>query len=596
MRYMEDPAQSELFDFYEQILSPVAYRKLKSGWQHLFRCAILKLMPAEKLAEHFDPQLGRPTKELYSMAALLFVMEFRDWTHEQAADAYMFNVDLQYALNLRPENQSLCRRTIERYIKLFREDELAQAIMLDVTAELVKLLDLDVSKQRLDSTHVHSNMAKFGRIKLMATATGRFLTQVLRHDEGSYQRLPRALRERYEASPNAVFGWKNLDDDGVNELRQSVAEDLCYLVDRYRRNKNHNSRSTYAMLVTVFEQQCDVVDDKVAVKKKTGGDIIVNPSDPDATFSGHKGSGYQVQIAETCSEANDVQLVTVALVETAAEQDSKAIPKVLDHYEDHGHRPDTLYADTAYGSDNNFEKCHRGASYKTSEDYRNEREGKRDAAVIRLVSPTSGTKQNEDPQQSIDRPLTILDFDFSVDDNRFTRCPAGHELHRAHRRDDKHHIMMLGETCRGCPLRARCPMRFDPYLPDLRITGKELRLAQRRQTERTQTFRDEYRIRGGIESTNSGIKRVTGMSRLRVRGRPAVTMSVLLKLAGWNILQATRLRSLMQKLAKLGRNALIRQLLTRLKWRNVILSTCSGAPIRFLKQWFRPNTHLAQSA
>ena len=94
MRYLEDPRQSELFDVFSAILSSVAYRRLLSGWQHLFRCAILKLLPAGKLAEHFHPQIGRPTKELYSMAGLIFVMEFRNWTHEEAADAYMFSVDV----------------------------------------------------------------------------------------------------------------------------------------------------------------------------------------------------------------------------------------------------------------------------------------------------------------------------------------------------------------------------------------------------------------------------------------------------------------------------------------------------------------------
>jgi hypothetical protein len=81
VRYTEDLRQSELFDAFESILSPLAYSKLQHGWQHLFRCAILKLLPAKKLGEHFDPALGRPTKELYSMAGLLFIMEFRDWTH-----------------------------------------------------------------------------------------------------------------------------------------------------------------------------------------------------------------------------------------------------------------------------------------------------------------------------------------------------------------------------------------------------------------------------------------------------------------------------------------------------------------------------------
>ena len=35
--------------------------------------------------------------------------------------------------------------------------------------------------------------------------------------------------------------------------------------------------------------------------------LFLNPSDPDATYDGHKGNGYQVQLAETCGEDNDVQ-------------------------------------------------------------------------------------------------------------------------------------------------------------------------------------------------------------------------------------------------------------------------------------------------
>lgn len=570
MRYLEDPRQTELFDVFADILSPVAYRRLTSGWQHLFRCAILKLMPAGKLAERFDPAMGRPTKELYSMAGLLFIMEFRNLTHEEAADAYMFGVDVQYALNLQPENQSLCRRTIERYIKLFRDDEMAQAIMHDVTAELVQLLELDVSKQRLDSTHIESNMAKFGRMKLMATTIRRFLVQVKRHDEGSYNTLKKSVRERYEASDSAIFGWKTLDDDGVNTLRQSIAEDLAYLVERYRRNKNHNTRSTYLMLVKVFEQQCEVIDEKVVVKKKTGGDIICNPSDPDATFDGHKGSGYQVQLSETYSPDNSVQLIIAALPETACESDSRAVAKLVEHFDEHGHRPDTLLADTAYGSDENFMACARNSSRSCFGP--SHHEGTINP-VMKLISPTSGqekgtttanvtsaelgsTAANASAAGKINSspPLTILDFAYDSQHNRFTHCPAGLELHRAHYREyeDQHLLLMLNSTCGECPLKGRCPISRDPMLCQLRLNGKDLRLAQRRAAEKTESFKTEYRMRGGIESTNSILKRVTGLDRLRVRGRPAVFSSILLKVAGWNLLRAASVRTLIAKLTKSG--------------------------------------------
>jgi hypothetical protein len=69
------------------------------------------LMPADVLAGEFSPNMGTPTKELYSMASLLLIKEFMDWTK---TEAYMFHAEVQYALNLEPANQSLCERTVER--------------------------------------------------------------------------------------------------------------------------------------------------------------------------------------------------------------------------------------------------------------------------------------------------------------------------------------------------------------------------------------------------------------------------------------------------------------------------------------------------
>lgn len=48
------------------------------------------------------------------------------------------------------------------------------------------------------------------------------------------------------------------------------------------------------------------------------------------------------------------------------------------------------------------------------------------------------------------------------------------------------------------------------------------------------------------------LKRVTGFGRLRVRGRPAVTMSTLLKVVGWNLLRAASVRSVVKKSTKHG--------------------------------------------
>ena len=69
-------------------------------------------------------------------------------------------------------------------------------------------------------------------------------------------------------------------------------------------------------------------------------------------------------------------------------------------------------------------------------------------------------------------------------------------------------------------------------------TPGERRLAARRAEQATDAFGANYRIRAGGESVNSGLKRRTGMGRLRTRGSPRIRMGVLLRCAGWNLLRA----------------------------------------------------------
>ena len=91
------------------------------------------------------------------------------------------------------------------------------------------------------------------------------------------------------------------------------------------------------------------------VKAKTGGDCMQNPSDPDATYDAHKGQGYQVQIAETCSPENEVQLITGALPQSAAEPDGGAVVPMLDQLTESKLLPEAMLADTLYGGDENVQ-------------------------------------------------------------------------------------------------------------------------------------------------------------------------------------------------------------------------------------------------
>jgi hypothetical protein len=517
MRHFINPQQGRLFDPFEGLIPPLGMDRIRDGWQGIFRSTLLELMPAKKLGEHFDPVMGRPTKELYSVAGLLFLQEFKSWTVPQAVDAYLFHTDVQFALNLEPGVDEMCERTFERYRKLFIEDEAAGQVMDQVTTRLIDLLEIDVRQQRLDSTHVFSNMASFGRTRLMAVTIKRFLTQAKRHHLADYDALPEELRQRYGVAQSQLLAKESKDAGDRTKTRQQVAEDLRTLIDRFADHAGLRDRPSYQALVTVFDEQCEIVGDKIQVRSKTGGDCLQNPSDPEATYGGPKGQGYKLQISETCSVDNDVQLITEVLPQTAAEPDAGALQPMLEKLQEQERLPEEMLADTAFGGDENVQAA-------------------ADLGV-EVISPVAGptTEAEKDPAR-----LTIDDFAHDERTGKVGACPTGRvPLQTVHdAANDTTTVHMSAEDCGGCPHRQQCPVQPGPKGYKTSFTGKQRRLAGRRYEEKTVVFQERYARRSGLESTNSGLKRRLGLGRLRVRGQKAVHNALYLKAAGWNLLRA----------------------------------------------------------
>jgi hypothetical protein len=514
MIYVVDPRQNRLFDPFEGVIPPAGRKIIENGWQGVFRHAILQVMPVGHLAKHFSDSLGAPTKELFSMAGLVFLADFFDWNAQETIEAYIFHNDVQYALNTEP-GVTLCTRTLERYQKLFRDNDLAARVFDDVTTKLIEDLDLDVSRQRLDSTHVFSHMATFGRTKLMAIAIKRFLTQLQRHDSDAYAALPEDFRQRYAAAQARLFADAK-DADTRTRYRQQAAEDLHFLITRFTDRPDHTSRSTYKALITIFGQQCELSGEKVVVKAKTGGDCVQNPSDLDATYDGHKGPGYQVQLAETCVPGNEVQLITGALPQTACEPDGDAVVPMLDQLEQAARLPEEMLADTLYTGDANVEAAA--------------------ARGVDLIGPVPGRAPESDPAA-----LSVDDFAWDERTGMIDACPAGHKPTSCSRdaATATTRFEMPASACSECPFRKQCPIKStNDGTFTLDVTDKERRLAGRRMEEATEVFKERYAPRSGIESTNSGLKNRLGLGRLRVRGRGSVFRVLLHKVAGWNVLRA----------------------------------------------------------
>ena len=440
MRQVVDPKQQMMFDPFDGVISAAGWTRISNGWQGVFREVVLELLPVERLARHFHRWLGRPSSELYAMAGLVLIKEFQNWTVSEAVDAVLFRADVQYALNLQP-GFSIAQRTVERYLALFASDgALAQEVMVHVTDTLAGVLKLKVSQQRIDSTHVLSDMASFGRTRMMGVAIKRFLHQVKRHTPAEFEALPEELRQRYAASDKRLFAESSTKADIRNKTRQQVAEDLYAIIQQFAEHSQHQQRRSYLALRTIFQQQCSLVEKKVVVKSvveaevpptssathiepianiepivpspcepvemqivvrtKTGGNVMQNPSDPGATYSGHKGPGYQVQLSETCHPDNQVQLILVAVPQTAVTTDGESLLPLLADLASRGQAPQTVLADAIYGSDENVQAAA--------------------AQSMEILSPVCGRKE----QDATDR-LGPEDFPLDPLTHTVTACPAG---------------------------------------------------------------------------------------------------------------------------------------------------------------------------
>ena len=509
-----DLRQSRLFDEVVEILHPKVRARFDADWPGILRRSILPLMPVEEVGKGFSSDFGRPTKEHYSICGLILLKGYFGWTTKVAVDRYLCDLKVQYALCLQPTGLELGSRTLERYLKIFVENKIAADLMQTVTIALIKELGLESSKQRLDSTHVFSNMADWGRATLMFQVTRRFLVQVKRHEAVLYTELDETVRQRYDGNSNWIFGETKITNTVVNGKqstnREQIGWDMLRLIERFGKHPKLAGMNTFKDLVRVFGEQCEIDNGKVKIREHQPGNSLRNPSDPDATLDGHKGNGYQVQVAETCHPDNVVQLVTAVLPQTACVSDAGAVEPMLEIMEKVGAKPDMILADTTYGTDDNVTAAA--------------------AQDVELVAPTGS--------QPI-KKMALEKFEFD-EHRRIVGCPNGIKPLTKKYVDGKGRINFAVKDCENCPLRAKCRATRQGNYFVITYDAKDLRLMERRLREMTAAFRDIYRPRGGIEGLFGRLKLWTGLGKLLVRGEKAVFHAIYMIMAMHNIMQAVR--------------------------------------------------------
>ena len=533
----KDP-QRELFAA-SMLLPEEKRERLEADWPGAFRRAALPLIDEELFRDLYHADNGRPNKPVQTVIGMLLLKEMHDLTDAEAVGALDYDLRWHVALDLDPADAHVCQKTLHNFRAKLHTNHRVQLLFEQMTFQIIAALGLGAERQRLDSTHICSNIAILTRLGLFCETIRVFLNELKGVDPARYASVPPGLAGRYIREDGSEGRYHDARSGERRRRLEVCARDVWRLVDRFRGSDSVAALDSYALLKQLLETQCelsaspviavegdaDIEDVPVAVKvkaaKAVGPNSLQSPHDTDATYSARKGKGYEVQLAETHGNADAPEMITAVSVTRSCDSDeSVTVPIVKDlHHRDLG--PEELVADTNYGSTENVLDC--------------------EALGTKLISPVAGRKMEAPADGAVE------EGDFEVSDGEgSTRCPRGCVSRNERRVSGKGKTVKIvarfpASACADCPYRTQCPTQ--PRANGSRVLRTTLHavvLARRRKYERTASFGKRYAMRAGIEATNSELKRAHGLGRLRVRGFLRVRLAVYLKVLACNVKRMIR--------------------------------------------------------
>ena len=505
--------------------------ELERTWSHVFRTQVLRMIPESRFSELYHASMGRPNEPVAILVSLSVLKEMFDLTDEALMGSFRFDLRFHHALGLTLEETGMALRTLEYLRARVVGSEAVGATFDEGTDQIIEMLGLSTARQRHDSTHLRSNMANLTRLGLFTRTLEHFISALIKAFPDWHSTLPEEILKRYGERHGRFADAKA--SEGRRRL-ETASADLWFLVERFWDDVLVAALPEYGLLERLLAEQCRIEENEsgtaVALKKgkEIQSDSLQSPFDPDATYDGYKGVGYQAQISETCGADNPIQVITRVDVEPAHESDQYAIVPALDDLEARDVAPEKMYTDTAYNSgDNLIAAAERG---------------------VDLVAPTPG---NADPDG-----IGLGHFDLDLKKLRVRACPEGTEPVRSRLGKDgrTRNLRFDTERCAVCPLAEDCPAGRDGGR--LRVHPRDIATAYSRAREETEEFKKEYAIRAGIESVNAALKTAHGLGKVWTRRLIRVAFAVRMKALASNVKRFLRYQSVLMN-GKEGKKGLV---------------------------------------
>ena len=134
--------------------------RLRGSWAEPFRTRVLPLIDEDGFAPLYCADNGRPNRPVKTVLGVHLLKEMFNLTDREALEQLEFNLQWHHALCLRPEEAHLPQKTLHNFRARMMAHDHGPAMFASITDRAIEAMGTNVSRQRLDSTHVCGLLAR----------------------------------------------------------------------------------------------------------------------------------------------------------------------------------------------------------------------------------------------------------------------------------------------------------------------------------------------------------------------------------------------------------------------------------------------------
>lgn len=470
-------------------------RALNKSWAKIFADELFPAIDEKPFKVLFsDRTQCRSNTPVNVCIGALIIKEMFQISDDEVIENLMLDPRYQYALHTTSfREQPLSDKSLSRFRKRCYEyervhgDDLIHECITKLSAQIAKVMDIAPRIRRMDSMMIEANIRTLSRMELLYTCISKCAIYIHKQKRDD---LLVGLEDYCDPNNfNRLFYYHN--SEGSVDLLPKILQDADLLLSAC--GNLFGDAPAYQNLLRCLSEQTVNENGVRRLRTKEDGElsstILQNPADPDATYrtkAGKEHRGYVANLEETVGKNGSV--ITDYQFEQNIYSDSRFFKDSLE-------RQKTAEGETIVVTD---------GAYFGEEN----RQGAKEKNITLVTTAISGREV----------PDIYADFEMNAEGTKIAKCPVGYKPKSCSLNDKGHfYVSFPVSCCTDCPNKDKCKPQIHTKVASMFISSNGINRARANRFMGTEKFKLLARIRNGVETLPSLLRRQYGADRMPVR-------------------------------------------------------------------------------